>query len=71
MAYNLPELEKTTMRLRKGDMAFLKSHWPGKCNHIIRRLISKFVDETKAEMEAGGKIVANDGFSPPKEKDNE
>lgn len=51
------DLTKHTMWLRRGDIVFLKDHFPNKASKIVRRLIAHFVDQTKLEMAEANKTV--------------
>lgn len=44
------ELQKHTLHLRAGDMDFIKDRVPeGKASELVRKLVSKFVDQTRAK----------------------
>lgn len=54
------DLSKHTMWFRRGDVDFLRQHFPQKASKIVRRLISNFVDTTRAEMTEASKKVDGD-----------
>ena len=56
------DLSKHTMWLRRGDVDFLREHFPQKASKIMRRLISNFVDTTRKEMaEHSASVKPEDG----------
>jgi hypothetical protein len=60
------KLDKHTLRLRAGDVEFIRDRFPKPgANAIIRRIISNFVDK----INQVDRVKANGGVYTPDEKD--